>query len=258
MRMKNRAGLITAGGSGMGKAGALRLAAEGARVAVADRDAAAADATVEEIRAAGGTAIALVGDLRSDDFSIAAATSAAEAFGGMDFLWNHVGVPGPAAIDDLDMADYEFAMDLNLRSSVVTTKAALPFLTKAGRSAILFTASTSGLVGSPMSPIYSATKFGQIGLMRSLAKRYGPSGVRVNCVAPGAVDTAMLRTFFARPDSGRSADGVEDRIAARAGSYPLGRIAQPEDVANAALFLLSDEASYISGHVLVVDGAMNA
>lgn len=258
MRMKDRAGLISAGGSGMGRAGALRIAAEGAKVAVIDRDAAAANETVETIKAAGGTAIALVGDLRSDDFAAEIVAKTAEAFGGIDYLWNHVGVPGPSAIDELDMADYEFAMDLNIRSGVVTTKAALPFLTKAKGAAILFTASTSGLVGSPLSPIYSATKFGQIGLMRSLAKRYGPMGVRVNCVAPGAVDTPMLREFYARSDSKEKTDDVEGKIAARATAFPLGRIAQPEDIANAALFLLSDEASYISGHVLVVDGAMHA
>lgn len=258
MRMEGRKGLITAAGSGMGRAGAVRMAREGATIAVVDIDREAAEATVNLVHDLGGRALALAGDLRSDDFAAHIVHAAADAFGGLDFVWNHVGVPGPAAFDDLDLADYELAFDINLRSPVVTTREALPLLRESGRGAVLFTSSSSGVVGSPLSPTYSATKFGQIGLMRSLAKRYGRDKIRFNCIAPGAVDTPMLRDLFSRPDSPAPRADVEQRIADRVSVYPLGRIAQPEDIANAALFLLSDEAAFISGSVLLIDGAMTA
>jgi len=257
MRMRHRAGLVTAGASGMGRAGALRLAREGARVAIADRDRAATESAAEEIRAAGGEAITLVGDLRSDDFAAAIVARSADAFGQLNFLWNHVGIPGPGSIGELDMAEYDRAFDLNIRSGVVTTRAALPHLIAANGAAVLFTASTSALVGSPLSPIYSATKFGQVGLMKSLAKRYGPQQVRFNCIAPGATDTPMLREFYNR-EGDEEAAAVEGQITSRAGAFPLGRIATPDDIANAALFLLSSEASFITGSVLLVDGGLTA
>ncbi len=258
MRMQGRIGLITAGGSGMGRAGALRLAAEGAKVAIADVNGDGANSVVAEIKRAGGEALALVGDLRADDFATEIVSKTLDAFGGLDFLWNHLGIPGPAAIEDLDMEAYEQAFDLNLRSGLMTTKAAIPALRESGQSSVLFTASASGVVGSPMSPIYSATKFGQIGLMKSLAKRYGPHNIRFNAIAPGAVDTPMLRVFFARPDSGQTQDNVETTISQRTAGYPLGRIATPDDIAHAALFLLSHEAAFITGTVLLIDGGMNA
>ena len=256
--MKGKAGLVTAAGSGMGRAGALRLAREGARVAIADRDGAAAQAVVDEIRAGGGEAIMFAGDLRADEFAGAIATRAADAFGQLDFLWNHVGIPGPESIEDLDMQAYELAFDLNIRSGLMTTRAALPHLIAAKGAAVLFTASTSAMMGSPFSPIYSATKAGQVGLMKSLAKRYGERQVRFNCIAPAATDTPMLREFYNRSADPSQAEKVEGRIATRGADFPLGRIAQPEDIANAALFLLSDEASFITGSVLLVDGGQMA
>lgn len=258
MRMCGRSGLITAAGSGMGRCGALRLAQEGARVAIVDRDATAAQETVDLIKAAGGEAIMLSGDLRSDMFAAEIVHHAAKAFDRLDFVWNHLGIPGPASIEEMDMEQYDLAFDLNIRSGVVTTRAALPHLIASGTGAVLFTASTSAIIGSPLSPIYSATKAGQVGLMKSLAKRYGPQGVRFNCIAPAAVNTPMLREFYNRSGDLGQAAKVEAKIAARGADYPLGRIAAPEDIANAALFLLSDEAAFITGSVLLVDGGQTA
>ena len=259
MRMLNKVGLVTAAGSGMGKAGALRFAREGATVAVVDIDEAAAKAVCDEIKSAGGQALALHGDLRTDDFSKAIVDRTVDKFGRLDFLWNHVGTPGPSRIEGLNMDDWDFCIDLNLRSGLVTTIAAIPALRTAGGGSILFTASVSAITGSPLSPAYSVAKFGLVGLVKSLAKRYGPDNIRANAVAPGSVDTPMLRVFFARPDDPRrSNEDPEVAVKARAAAYPLRRIAVPEDVANAALFLLSDEASFISGAILPVDGALTA
>jgi NAD(P)-dependent dehydrogenase (short-subunit alcohol dehydrogenase family) len=255
--MAGKVGLVTAAGSGMGRAGSVRFGKEGASVVVVDRDDAAAKATVDEVENAGGKAFAIVGDLRDRAFAASVAERGAEHFGRLDFLWNHVGIPGPSQFEQLDMDLYDETVDLNIHSGLCTTKAAVPHLRKQG-GAILFTASTSALMGSPMSPVYSMTKAGVIGLVHGLARRLGPDGIRVNAVAPGAVDTPMLDVFFARPDDPRklTADDAREAVKRRHQSYPLGRIATADDVANAALFLLSDEAAFITGTTLVVDGGL--
>ena len=260
MRMQNKIGIVTAAASGMGRAGALRFAREGAAVGVADIDQAGVEAVVQQITAAGGRALALVGDLRTDDFARDIVKRTARAFGGVDFVWNHVGHPGPAAIEGLDMKDFELAMDLTLRTVLVTTEAAIPEMRARGGGALLYTASTSGLVGSQFSPVYSMAKFGIVGFVRALAKRLAPERIRVNAVCPGPIDTPMLRVFVARPDQ-QQAPGEEDKealIVRRSQQVPMRRTGKPEEIANAALFLLSDEASFVSGAALPVDGGATA
>ena len=144
MRLQNKIGIVTAAGSGMGRAGALRFAQEGAAVAVVDLNETAAAAVVQTIADAGGRAIALAGDLRNDDFARSIVRETTRAFGALDFVWNHVGHPGPAAIEGVDWSEFELAMDLNVRTVLVTTEAALPELRARGGGALLFTASTSG------------------------------------------------------------------------------------------------------------------
>ncbi len=259
MRMQNKIGIVTAAGSGMGRAGALRFAQEGASVAVVDLNAEAADAVVRQITDHGGKAIALSGDLTSDDFARDIVRQTARHFGGLDFVWNHVGTPGPASIEGIDWKDFDFAMNLNVRTVLVTTEAALPELRARGGGALLFTASTSGLVGSPYSPVYNIAKFGVVGLVKGLAKRYGHEKIRVNAVCPGTTDTPMLRVFVARPDSQLPpGETPESLVVKRGGLNPMRRVAQPEEIANAALFLLSDEASFVNGVALAVDGGATA
>src|SRR5712671_8239805 len=182
MRLDGKVGIVTAAASGMGRAGALRFAKEGAAVGVVDIDQAGVDAVVQEITSAGGRALGIVGDLRQDDFARDIVRRAANAFGGLDFVWDHVGHPGPAAIEGIDMADFELAMDLNLRTVLVTTETAIPEIRARGGGALLFTASTSGLVGSGFSPVYSMCKFGVVGFVKSLAVRLAPEKIRVNAV----------------------------------------------------------------------------
>lgn len=258
-RLQGKAGLITASGSGMGRAGALLFAQEGASVAVVDSNAQAAAQVVDEIRAAGGHAIAIVGNLRDDDFAKDIIRQTVEAFGKIDFLWNHLGKPGPGKIEDIDMADFELAMDINLRSVFVTTTAALKEMRPRGKGAILYTSSVAGIIGSHNSPIYSAGKFAVIGMMKSLAKRVAKDGVRVNAISPGTVDTPMLRSFMALPDS-TPTEGVdvEELVRKRAQVNPMGRAAQPAEIAAAALFMLSDDASFVTGANLAVDGGATA
>jgi NAD(P)-dependent dehydrogenase (short-subunit alcohol dehydrogenase family) len=259
MRLDGRIGMVTAAGSGMGRAGALRFAREGASVGVVDVNAEAVERVVTEIVEAGGRATGIVADLRQDDDARRIIDETADVFGGLDFVWNHVGHPGPAAVEGVDWAAYELAMDLNVRSVIVTTEAAIPQLRARGGGALLFTASVSGLVGSRMSPIYSAAKFGVNGFMKALALRLAPDNIRVNSICPGPIDTPMLRVFVKRPDQKGTEDvDVEDLIYQRQSRVPMGRPGKPEEIANAALFLLSDEASFVTGVALPVDGGATA
>ena len=258
MRLEGKIGLVTAAASGMGRAGALRFAREGASVAVVDLDRAGAEAVAGEITAAGGKAIALAGDLRDDAFARDIVRQTANAFGGLDFVWNHVGHPGPAAIEGIDMEDFDIAIDLNLRTVLVTTEAAIPEMRARGGGALLYTASTSGLVGSGFSPVYSMAKFGVVGFVRALAKRLAPDNIRVNAVCPGPIDTPMLRVFVSRPDQQSPTQDKEALIVQRSQQVPMKRTGKPEEIANAALFLLSDEASFVTGAALPVDGGATA
>lgn len=255
MRLQGKIGVVTAAASGMGRAGALRFAAEGAKVTVVDRDADALSALGREIEAAGGEVLVIPGDLTDMDFSASIVHQTVAKFGRLDFLWNHVGNPGPSKFEGMAWEDFELCMDLNLRSVIATTMAAIPALRKAGGGSILCTSSTAGLTGSNASPIYSLTKFGMVGMVRSLSKRLAVEGIRINALCPGMVDTPMLRSFVSRDDQVSAPDTDRERlIQIRASKNSMGRAGRPEELANAALFLLSDEASFITGIALPVDG----
>ena len=259
MRMKDKCGIVTAAGSGMGRAGAVRFAEEGAAVAVVDIDAEAVQTVVGEIETAGGRAVGIVADLTQDEDSRRIVREAANALGGIDFVWNHVGHPGPASVEGIEMEDFDTAVTLNMRTVLVTTDAAIPEIRARGGGALLYTASTSGLRGSAYSPVYSAVKHGVVGFVKALGKRLAKENIRVNAICPGPIDTPMLRVFVARPDQ-QSTHGLdkEQLVAQRGGTLPMGRAGRPEEIANAALFLLSDEASYITATTLAVDGGSTA
>src|SRR5688572_11650868 len=138
MRLQNKIGIVTAAGSGMGRAGVIRFAKEGAKVAVVDVDGKSVDDVVKEITAAGGKAIGIAADLREDANAKRIVRETAKHFGGLDFVWNHLGHPGPASVEGLDMADFALAVDLNLRSQIVTTEAALPEIKARGGGSLLY------------------------------------------------------------------------------------------------------------------------
>ena len=251
MRLENKIALVTAAASGMGRAGVIRFAAEGAKIVAVDIDQKALDSVVKEITQAGHEAIGLCADLSDDQECTRIITQAVAQFGGIDLLWNHVGHPGFSKVEDIEPENYAITMDLNIRSIFMTTGAAIPQMRARGGGSILFTSSIAGLIGSPFSPLYSAAKWGVNGFMASLAGRLAVDNIRVNSVCPGVIDTPMMKTFMARPD--QETDG-EANLAMMKSMIPLQRVGRPEEVANTALFLLSDEASYITGVALPIDG----
>ncbi len=256
MRLEGKVGIVTAAASGMGRAGALRFAKEGAKVAVADLNGEALAGLVAEIESAGGTALAIPADLRDVAQAAEIVSKTVSAFGQLDFVWNHLGHPGPGKVEGMAQDDFDTAVDLNLRSVVATTEAAIPEIRKRGGGALLYTASTAGLVGSRYSPVYSAMKHGVVGFMKALALRLASENIRVNAVCPGPIETPMFHTFGSRPDQPQKT--LEEVTQGAINVVPMRRIGRPDEVANAALFLVSDEASYITGAALPVDGGATA
>jgi NAD(P)-dependent dehydrogenase (short-subunit alcohol dehydrogenase family) len=250
--LQDRVAVITAAGSGMGREASLLFAAEGAHVVAIDLNADAVTGVADQIRAAGGSAEALVVDM-TDLGQIEQAVRAIEAGPGrIDVLYNHAGAAGPRGFD-FDADVWDFQVNLNLRSAVFMTKAALPLVRKDGRGgSMIYTSSISGMVASRNSPVYAALKAGVVGFMKCIAAIGGPDGIRANAILPGATETPMLAEFFAAP--GETPDVLDERLASFAQAIPLGRFCQPEEVAQLALFLASDRSSFLTGVAIPIDG----
>jgi len=248
MRLPNTVALITGGGSGIGRAIGLRFAREGARVVLVDRYGERSEAVAAEIAAAGGEAVGLAADVADEAAVAAMAENALAAFGRVDVLVNNAGLSAGDDILEMDAATWDLNLDVVLKGVFLCTKAFLPGMRAAGRGVVLNIGSVNGLTGIG-EMAYSAAKAGMVNLTQNLAVRHGPAGVRVNCIAPGSIRTPIW--------AGRVAEDPEvfDRLAPW---YPLRRVGEADDVANAALFLASDEASWITGVTLCVDGGLMA
>lgn len=248
MRLKGKLAVITAAASGMGKAGVELFVREGATVAAVDINEGALNDLAGSL---GSAVIPVVADLSTVEGVKASIAAAAERLGGIDVLWAHAGIPGPASVEGMDIEQYELAIALNLTSAVVAAGEVAKHMRARGGGSLIFTASVSGLVGSMFSPVYSAAKFGVVGLTKSLAQRFAPDGIRVNVVCPGPIDTPMLPGFVARGDDKAQAAENEKKLL---GAIPLGRVGKPAEVAHAGLWLASDDSSYVTGVALPVDG----
>lgn len=254
MRLAGKLAVITAAASGMGRAGVELFTREGARVVAVDVSADKLTDLVASVRSAGGDVQPIVADLTKVEDCKRFVDEAADLLGGIDILWNHAGTPGPAGIENLDLEAYNFSHALNVTSGIIASGQVIRHMRKRGSGSIIFTASISGIVGSMLSPIYSAQKFGIVGLTMSLAQSFAPDKVRVNALCPGPIDTAMLPGFLARGGGGANelASNQQKILAA----IPMGRVGRPEEIAHAALWLASDDSSYVTGIALPIDGGM--
>ena len=260
-RFADRVAVVTGGASGIGRATALRFASEGARVAVVDRDAAGAEATATAILDGGGTAVAIACDVADSASVTAAARQAEAALGAVDVLANVAGVgdtAGMEGIEGIDDRRWALTLAVNLSGPFHWCRAVLPGMAARGRGAVVNVSSLAGRSKSANGGLaYSASKAGLLGLTRHLAFDYGPRGVRINAICPGGVDTPMLRAGGpARAPSEAEAEARRARVAAYTYFMPIKRISQPEEQAAAIAFLASDDASYINGVSLDVNGGL--
>lgn len=248
-RFVDRSVLVTGAGSGIGKAAALLFAREGGRLVVVDQNEADAKATAMLIRGEGGEAHAVGADISSEAGCRAMVECALTAYGRLNVAFNNAGVGGSGfPVGDEEEVAWDRVIGVNLKGVFLSMKYELPALIAAGGGAIVNTASVAGLVGERGIGAYAASKHGVVGLTKTAALDYIGQGVRINAVCPGATRTAMLAAWFQDPE-------VERFVLSR---HPIGRAAEPEEIARAVLFLASDDASFIVGQALAVDGGLTA
>lgn len=250
-RLSDRVAIVTGGAMGIGGATARRLAEEGARVLVVDVNAEAMDQNVAAIRGAGGVAEALQSDVGTEDGVRSMVDRAVSEWGKLDIVVNnaYAGVGGPRvdAIRETEES-WDRSMDIGLKAMFRAAKYAVPHMRQAGGGAMVNMSSVHGLLVAPGSLVYETLKAGVIGLTRQLAVEYGPDGVRVNAICPGHIVTERIaKQWREHPES----------LTFFAQQYPVRRTGLPVDIANAVVFLCSDEASFITGQALVVDGGLS-
>ena len=248
-RLADKVAIVTAAGQGIGRACALRFAAEGARVIVNDVRADAAAGVVREIAAAGGTATTFVADVGQSERVQTMVASAVERYGRLDVLVNNAAVPAFAAIETMSDELWRAVFAVTLDATFYGLRAAIPVMAKTGGGSIINTASAAGLAGSVGLAAYGSAKAAVVNLTRTAALEGAARKVRVNALCPGSIDTPPFRMFVDALPGGLS--GFEKQI-------PVKRIGTPEEMANVALFLASDEASYLTGSVIVADGGVLA
>jgi 3-oxoacyl-[acyl-carrier protein] reductase len=249
-KLDGKVAVVTGAGSGIGRASAELFAKEGARVVVVDVNAEPAEATVDAIEAAGGEALAVPTDVADNAAVEAMAAAASERFGRVDVLMSNAGI-----LDDFEPAHetsdetWNRILGVNLNGMFFTARALIPGMLESGAGAIVNVASTAGLNGGNGGAAYTTSKHAVIGFTRQLCFDYARLGIRCNVICPGAVESGMTKEIFASESA---------EVMKAVNSAPIGRWAQPEELATAALFLASDDASFVNGAVYVVDGGFDS
>ncbi len=250
-RLAKKVILITGAGAGIGRASALRFAAEGGVVIAVDREAAAAEETAQQVRAAGGRAVAEVAD-------VAEPTAVRLLFGTigarhprLDVLFNNAGIVLGGTVEETSLEDWERTLRVNLTSIYLCCREAVPIMKRQGGGVILNTASVAGLLGVKNRFAYSASKAGVVGLTKSIAMDYIADGIRCNCLCPGTVDTPSWRRRVAGSPDPEAA--LRDMIARQ----PMGRVGTADEIAALAAYLVSDEAAYTTGTAVFIDGGLS-
>ena len=248
-RLSGKVAIITGASSGIGRATAQLFAAEGAKVVVGARRKAELDELAAEIRSAGGEASALAGDVRSEDYARALVALAVQRYDRLDIAFNNAGTLGESGPStEVSEAGWTNALAINLTGSFLGAKHQIAQMLRQGGGSLIFTSTFVGhTVGFPGVAAYAASKSGLIGLTQALAAEFGPKGVRVNALLPGAVDTDMYREMNSTPESQAFITGL----------HALKRVATPNELARSVLYLASDDSAFVTGTALLVDGGVS-
>jgi NAD(P)-dependent dehydrogenase (short-subunit alcohol dehydrogenase family) len=250
-RLSGKVAIVTGGASGIGAASARLFAAEGAQVGICDLDQGSIDRVVFEIVDGGGEAFGRVADVGDSGQVEAFVSAVVSRFGGLHVLFSNAGISGGGTVVELPEATFNRTLAVNLGGSFLCSKHAIPHIAGAGGGSIIFTASELALKGSRRNAAYTASKAGLIGLARSMALDHAPQKIRVNVLCPGPIDTPMLRRSIEKHED---STGYEQMIV---DETPLG-IGTADEIARVALFLASDESSYMTGSTVVADGGATA
>lgn len=248
MKLAGKKAIITGGAGGIGSATAKRFAEEGAAVAILDLDKAKAEAVARQVNEAGGEAIALGLDVSNESQVISAVQEVFEKFGRIDVLFNNAGIARRTTAVETKVEDWDLSFAVNVRSIFLMSKHCIPHMEAQGGGSIINTGSGWGLKGGAKALPYCATKGAVVNMTRAMAIDHGAANIRVNSVNPGDTDTGMLR------EEAKQIGWTETAFLEDAKDRPLKRMGQPSEIAAAVLFLASDEASFVTGAALVVDG----
>ena len=250
--LRDKVAVITGAASGIGRATALLFGREGAAVVLFDRDEEGGLAATRAIEDEGGRAIFVHGDVTKDADAERAIQQSTERFGRLDILFNNAGIITRATLLETSEEDWDRVMQVNVKSVFLLSRRAVPVMARSGGGVIINTASNWGLVGGARGAVYCASKGAVVILTKAMALDHGAQNIRVNCICPGDTDTPMLRS-----EAGMLGEPL-DRFLQESAQVPLRRVARPEDIAQAALYLASDASSFVSGAPLIVDGGFVA
>ncbi len=251
MRLKNKTAVITGAASGIGKAIALAFAREGARIVVSDINSEGGEETVGQIAQVDAEAVFIEADVAEAEAVSNLIEKAVERFGGLDIMVNNAGIEVVQRLADTDEQMWDRLISINLKGVFLGTKYAIPQMLATGGGNIINIASVAGIMGAGGLGAYNASKGGVVLLTKNTAMDYGKQNIRANCICPGFIATPMVENIMALP----GAQEIKNKIISLC---PAGRLGTPEEVAHCAVFLASDESSYINGHALVADGGMSA